>query len=103
MRLYKLVQDVEFPEKSEFGYINIRSTERIDVRPNETRMVSTGFRVSKLSDETITVRSIWGDTQSIEISGETLYVKVTNHADTNIMIYVGMVIGEILVEKQNVK
>ena len=99
MRLYKINPDVEFPEKLEAGYMNIRSAERIDVRPNEARLVSTGLRLSKTKDEVITVKDLWGTEYILENSGEELFIKVTNGGIRNIMIYVGMVIGEVTAEK----
>ena len=69
MRLYKIVKDVEFPEKTEAGYINIRSIERIDVRPNETRYVRTGLRATKTKNEILVVESAWEDVEEVKESG----------------------------------
>jgi len=99
MRLYKLIDEAEFPEKTETGYVNIRSVERVDVRPNETRSVYTGLRITKTIKEDIIVKSAWDDLYLIEESGEELYIKVFNMGERNIMIYPGMVIGEIFSRK----
>ncbi len=99
MRLYKLSKSVEFPEKTKTGYINIRSIERIDVRPGEIRCVDTGLRISKTDLERVVAKSVWGDTSTVNRTGKRLCIIVNNHGSRSIMIYPGMVIGELTVEK----
>jgi dUTPase len=100
MRLYKLDKNVEFPERvNEDGlirYLNIRSSERIDVRPGETRHISTQLRVSFDVEKYETfIISAFDSTKSLLEDGEEVFVKVTNHGNRNIMIYPGQVVGEL--------
>jgi len=106
MRLYRIDKEVDFPEKvsgkSDLRYANIRSAERIDVRPGETRQISTKLRVSfKQDKEKVFVVSYFNSTKyEIISSGEELLVPVENVGDRNIMIFPGTVIAEMRVEKR---
>lgn len=105
MRLYKIDKEIEFPERvsgnSGLRYINIRSAERIDVRPGETRQISTRLRVSfKEAKERVFIVSHFNSTKyEIPASGKELLVPVENLGLRNIMIQPGEVLGEIIVEK----
>ena len=99
MRLYKLSDETEFPEKVDGGYINIRSSERVDVRPDETRYISTGLRITITDSDKVNVISMWGDEFQVEKSGKELCVKITNNGLQNLMLYPGTVIGKIITEK----
>ena len=105
MRLYKIDKEIEFPERvsgnSSLRYLNIRSAERIDVRPGETRQISTRLRVSfKETAEKVFIVSYFNSMKyEITTSGEELLVPVENLGERNIMISPGTVLGEIKVEK----
>lgn len=101
MRLYKLVQGTEFPERvneDAVMYVNIRSIERVDVRPEECRYIQTGFRISCTDSERVYVVSEWGDTSEL-FNGDELVVLVSNTGKRNILIYPGSVIGKVVVEE----
>lgn len=98
MKFRKLDESVELPEKKRVGhYINVRSGVRIDVRPGEEVAVATGVDVTVSKSETAlfsgTVVGVISDTVA---SGE-LFITVLNQGDRNIIIYPGMVLGEIKV------
>lgn len=106
MRLYKINKEVDFPERvsntSGIYYKNIRSAERIDVRPDEIRHISTGLRISfKPEKETVYIISYFNSMKyEIIESGIELVVPVENLDKRNIMIFPGRVLGEVRVEKK---
>jgi len=89
--------DVELPERSGVGhYINLRSAERIDVRPNETVVISTGVKISRSKGEKVMFASSIGDYKLEPVKSGEIKVSITNSGDRNIIVYPGMVIGELL-------
>ena len=101
MRLYRLIEGTEFPERVKddvVKYLNIRSIERVDVRPGEARYIQTGFRISCTDSERVSVVSEWGDTSEL-VNGDELVVLVCNTGKQNILIYPGSVVGMVVVNE----
>lgn len=92
--------DVELPEKvNATYYINVRSAVRVDVRPNETLRVPTGVSASVArTEKAALIGTVSGVIDAALTSGD-LYITITNEGDRNFMIYPGMVLAEIEVEK----
>jgi len=99
MKFRKLNDEVELPEKTSSGYINLRSAERVDVRPGETRNITTGVEAKLDKSESYSFEpdfTSMGNSEVTTISPNSyteLALSVTNPYDTNIMIYPGQVLG----------
>lgn len=103
MRLYRIDKEIDFPEKVSraYGnaYLNVRSIIRIDVRPQETILVPTGFRVSFLKKQRVySVNKFNGGRYELT-SGELLYIEITNETKNNYKISPGQAIGHLEVYK----
>jgi len=102
MRFKKLDAGVELPEKySPTLYINVRSAERVDVRPHEVRRVKTGVSVLVGKDETARIVGPNVSTDEIKTGNKYSELIVTMHnlGDRNVMVYPGMVVARIEVTK----
>lgn len=108
MRLYRIDKDVDFPEKEDtdlgYNYINVRANERIDVRPGESRDISTGLRASFRDSATVYSEDIFTNTRrEVKESGEELFIFISNGTHKTIMIHPGMVIGRVIMERDDVE
>ena len=102
MRLKKLVESIELPEKmSATRYINVRANERIDICYGDQVIVKTGVHVTVAKNETAQLGGENVVTLNV-VTGE-LFVTIHNPGERNLMIYPGEVLAEILVEKAPVK
>ena len=103
MRLKKLEDYVELPKSLGFGqYGELRSIERIDIRPGERRDVLTGVGARIAKTETVTVYSAFCDNKMVyDRTGEVveLMVRIKNNGKQNIMLHPGQVIATIEVKK----
>ena len=103
MRLYRLNKNVDFPEKVSrpYGndYLNLRSSIRVDVRPGETLLIPTGFRLSLSKDQKVFASDIFKSNRVSLKSGEQVSITITNHTDRNYLISIGQSIGHLEVYK----
>lgn len=100
MRFRKLNKEVELPEKSTPNrYINVRASERVDIKPGLAREVETGVEVSVKKDE---IASVVGKNvleEVLEPGGyRPLTVTICNHSDRTMMVYPGQVVASVLLE-----
>lgn len=107
MRLKKLVESIELPEKmSATRYINVRANERIDVCYGDRVRVKTGVHVTVSKNETarlVEPRALVSNVVEMNITTGELFVTMHNSDERNLMIYPGEVLAEIWVEKAPVK
>lgn len=105
MRMKRKHDDIELPEKtSPTTYINVRSAERIDVRPNETVTIQTGVLVAMAAGETAHTKGKNVRPTSIGPKGyKDLLVMMTNRGERNLLIYPGQVIARIDITKKKVE
>jgi len=103
MRLYKTDENADFPEKVSrpYGndYLNLRSSIRVDVRPGETLLIPTGFRISISKGQEVFAVDIYGSNRVSLESGKSANITITNHTDRNYLISVGQSIGRLEVYK----
>ena len=105
MRMKRKLEDVELPEKvSSTRYINVRSAQRVDVRPGETVVIETGVLVAMAAGEMARVRGKNVKPTSIAPKGyKDLLVTMVNRGDRNLLIYPGQVIASIEIVKKKVE
>lgn len=102
MRFKKLVESIELPEKhSPLSYINVRANERIDVCSGNEVRVATGIHVAVAKNET--AKLVGPNVVKPDVTTGELFVTIYNPDERNFMIYSGMVLAEIWVEKVPVK
>jgi dUTPase len=105
MRLVRLEKDIEFPERNSSKdlvvYENIRSNMRIDARPEETVLISTGLRldydpekykvfINNLLDGSVMENPPYNEELCVETYNETAKTK---------QIYRGQVIARLEAER----
>lgn len=104
MKFKKIVESVELPEKTSASrFINVRANKRIDVCHGDTLTVPTGIHVTVSKNETASLRGIASGVIDANVSTGELFIDIYNKYKQNLMIYPGMVLAEILVEKAPVK
>jgi len=103
MRFKRIIKDVELPEKVTGGYVNVRSAERVDIRPGETRQVITGIKVYLQKGEIAGIRGApsWvGFVTPAKVSSGDLTIMIKNATLRNLMVYCGQVIASIDIIKR---
>jgi dUTPase len=104
MKFKKLVEGIELPEKtSPQRFTNVRANRRIDVCSGDTVRVSTGIHVTVSKNETARLLGIASGVVAMDVTTGELFIDIYNKYKQNLMIYPGMVLAEILVEKAPVK
>jgi len=105
MRMKRKTEGIELPEKtSPTTYINVRSAQRIDVRPNETVTIQTGVLVAMAAGEIAHIKGKGVRPTSIGPKGyKDLLVMMTNRGERNLLIYPGQVIARIDITKKKVE
>lgn len=105
MRMKRKHDDIELPEKtSPTTYINVRSAQRIDVRPNETVTIQTGVLVAMAAGEMAHIKGRNVRPTSIGPKGyKDLLVMMTNRGERNLLIHPGQVIARIDITKKKVE
>ena len=105
MKIMKLreTMDIELPERHGNEYINVRSNERTDVRPGETRSIHTGIKLIVEPGDRVAIDSVYTNDYAILPPGtyKDLQIIVVNDSDRNIMIYPGQDIATIKILKDN--
>lgn len=101
MKLRKIKTE-EYIEVPEDGVYPLESAERVDIRPGETRMVSTGLEILANKDDNVFVHPeltkafpelVSAEEQLYGRSYSEIKVKVHNPTDTLIPLWPGNVLG----------
>jgi len=102
MKFKRRYEGIELPEKSEpTKYINIRSAERVDVRPGETRDIETGVLIKVYADEEVIVYGPYVVTGTYQVDKFVpLVVTMYNDEDRSLLIYPGQIIGGLSIRKE---
>jgi len=99
VKFKKAFADIEKPEKSGDRYINVRSAERVDVRPGATRTIDTGVEVSVAKMEFAFVAGENVVEETLEPGGyRPLTVTITNDTERTMLVYPGQVLASIYVK-----
>lgn len=98
MRFYKTTDAAESPEKQGNRYLNIRSAQRIDLRPHETLSVATDLGVEWAKTERVKILPVYGSEYFLDTPGS-LWIKLSNPTDKSIHIYPGTVVASVEVYK----